>query len=197
MCVLTGCSTTDSGDSAPSTSAAAPTAAASTSGTGSSSIKVSVPPAPDQVVPATIGFDPCFRVTDSLIEQVGFDPESRERNATEVAMLTLTKIGCTFHRSATINGELAYTGFLTLTSSTEKLAEIGGNQVFDTTPIAGRPAVLYRSSMAILTCDAAVESADGTLLVSLTTPPAAIQPPEPCDQIREVAPVIASALDTN
>lgn len=177
------------------------TGAESTAPTGSLSIKVSVPPAADQVVPRVVAFDPCFRVNDSLISQVGFDPESRERNVSEVTkMTTLTKIGCTFRRSVTANGELAYTGFLSITTSTEKLAEVVGNQrneVLDTTPVNNRPAVRYKSPLSIPTCDVAVEAPDGTLQVSLTVPPAPVTVADPCEQIREVATVITQALDSN
>lgn len=203
--VLAACSAGESDNPAPSTglSTSVNTVAPSSTAAAASAvpgIEVSVPPAPDEVVPRVVAFDPCFRVADSLISRVGFDPSSRERNISEVTMPTWTKIGCTFHRSEMINGEQVLTGFLSIATNTEKLAEVSGNErneVVGTDPINGRPAITYRSPLAMPTCDAAIESPDGTLLVSLTVPPAAAAVPAPCDQIREVATVVAGALDGN
>ncbi|MEV4129526.1 DUF3558 domain-containing protein [Nocardia sp. NPDC049707] len=204
--LLAACSTTETVDTAPGTTigaSAGPESSTPPSGPtpGSAAIKVPVLPAADQVVPRIVAFDPCFRVNDSLIDQVGFDPDTRERYAAEVtSMLTLTHIGCTFLRSQTVNGQSALTGSLSITTSTKKLAEVSGserNEVIDSNPINGRPAVVYRSPLTIPTCDAAVESPDGTLVVSLTVPPAPVPVAEPCGQIREVATVMATALDSN
>ncbi|WP_433577205.1 DUF3558 family protein [Nocardia brasiliensis] len=186
--VSTGCSDTDSG-AGPTTSNPA-TSAASAPG----AVRVSVPPAADDVVPRVVAFDPCFRVDDARIAEVGFDPASRERNATEVTtMSSLTKIGCSF-RGTSSGAQVA--DFLSITTSTEKLPEVTGsarNEIVETTSIGRRPAAIYRSMPAA--CDAAVESPDGTLQISLIVPPTAADAPKACDRIRDVATVIASALD--
>ncbi|WP_280446202.1 DUF3558 family protein [Nocardia brasiliensis] len=135
-----------------------------------------------------------FRVDDARIAEAGFDPASRERSATEVtAMSSLTKIGCSF-RGLSSGAQVA--DFLSITTSTEKLPEVTGsarNEVVETTSIGQRPTTIYRSTPAA--CDAAVESLDGTLQISLIVPPAAAEAPKACDRIRDVATVIATALD--
>ncbi|MFD6160049.1 DUF3558 domain-containing protein [Nocardia sp. NPDC060256] len=195
---LAACSSAEQSAATPTTAVASP-ASSTPAAQPVPGIKVAVPPAADQVVPRLVAFDPCFRVRDSLIDRVGFDPGSRERYVAEVtSMTTLTHIGCTFRRVALVDGVEAFTGSLSITTNTDKVAEFGDskrNQVIGTDPINGRPAVVYRSPAAIPTCDAAVEAPDGTLLISLTVPPAPVPVPEACSQIREIATVIASALD--
>lgn len=200
---LTGC-TTEADEGAPTPTAGAvttsPASSPSAPAAGSPSIEVSVPPAADDVVPRVVAFDPCFHVVDSLIEQVGFDPSSRERNLTEVtSMRSLTKIGCTFRRTATVDGEPVHTGSLEITTSTDSLAKLSGNErneVIDTAPINGRPALVYRPTQVLVSdCRAAVESQDGTLQITVAALPSPVDVPEPCEQIREVAIVIATALD--
>lgn len=153
-----------------------------------------MPTAADGVVPRAVAFDPCFRVDDARIAEAGFDPASRERSATEVTtMSSLTKIGCSF-RGLSSGAQVA--DFLSITTSTEKLPEVTGsarNEVIETTSIGPRPAAIYRSMPAA--CDAAVESPDGTLQISLIVPPVAADAPKACDRIRDVATVIAGALD--
>ncbi|WP_446225561.1 DUF3558 domain-containing protein [Nocardia sp. IBHARD005] len=202
---LAACASGEDGSALPSTTNAASssTVAANTSkaveGSAAPGIKVPIPPAPDQVVPRAVAFDPCFRVVDSLISQAGFDPNSRQRYASEVTSSLWTKIGCSFRRSELVNGEESLTGFLSILTNSEKVAEIRQNprnEVVSTNSINGRPAVIYRPPLAIPTCDAAIESPDGTMLVSLTTPPTTSVPePAPCDQVRNVANIVAGSLD--
>ncbi|MFD4457003.1 DUF3558 domain-containing protein [Nocardia sp. NPDC058480] len=204
---LAACASDEGSGALPSTTNAASssTAAASTSkaaeGSTAPGIKVPLPPAPDQVVPRVVAFDPCFRVVDSLISQTGFDPNSRQRYASEVTSSLWTKIGCSFRRSELVNGEESLTGFLSILTNSEKVAEIRQNprnEVVSTDPIDGRPAVIYRPPLGIPTCDAAIESPDGTLLLSLTTPrTASVDAPEPCDQVHDVANIVAGSLDSN
>ncbi|WP_338769467.1 DUF3558 family protein [Nocardia vulneris] len=186
--VSSGCSDTDN-TGGPTASKPA-TSAASAPG----AVRVAVPPAADDVVPRVVAFDPCFRVDDARIAEAGFDPASRERNATEVTtMSSLTKIGCSFRG---LSSEAQVADFLSITTSTEKLPEVTGsgrNEIVETTSIGQRPAAIYRSMP--VACDAAVESPDGTLQISLVVPPAAAAAPKACDRIRDVATVIASALD--
>lgn len=183
-----------SGTGTESTASTSRTAAVPAPSPGS--VRVSVPPAADEVVPRVVAFDPCFRVDDAHIVEAGFDPGSRERNATEVTTLSsLTKIGCSF-RGLPAGAEVP--GFLSITTSTEKLPEVTGsprNEIIETAPIGKRPAVVYRTMPAA--CDAAVESSDGTLQISLIVPPAGADTPKACDRIREVATVLATALDVN
>lgn len=187
--VLTSCSSTGA-ETTPSTE----TAAATSSSPGS--VRVSVPPAADEVVPRVVAFDPCFRVDDAHITEAGFDPGSRERNGTEITTLSgLTKIGCSF-RGVSTGAQVA--GFLSITTSTEKLAEVTGsprNEVLENTSIGQRPAAIYRSMPAA--CDVAVESPDGTLQISLIVPPTGAEVPTPCDRIRDVATVLATSLDSH
>lgn len=201
--LLAGCSETGDSAPAPDTSVAAPigetTSASPDPGTP---IRVSVPPAADNAVPGKVAFDPCFRVEDVLIEQAGFDAGSRERNAAEFTDFpSKTEVGCTFFRYGNISGETTLTGALHVMTSTTTLADVTGNErheVIDTAPINGRPAVVFRLAEEIMmpSCEAAVEAPDGTLQITVDKPPSPVAVPEPCDQIREIAETIATALDS-
>lgn len=201
--LLVGCSESNGPAPTPETSAAAPISAdPSSPSLPGSSIEVSVPPAADNAVPGKVAFDPCFRVEDSLITAAGFDAGSRERNAAEVTDFpTRTDVGCSFWRYADINGEVALTGALDIMSSTSTLADVTGNdkyQVIDSAPINGRPAAIYRMTEEIMmsSCYAAIEAPDGTLQIAVDKAPSAADTPEPCEQIRQVAEIIAPALDS-
>lgn len=137
-----------------------------------------------------------------MIAAAGFDAGSRERNAAEVTDFpTRTDVGCTFWRYADINGEIALTGALDVMTSTSTLADITGNtqhEVIDSAPINGRPATIYRKTEEVMmpSCYAAIEAPDGTLQIAVDKAPSAADTPEPCEQIREVAEIIAPALDS-
>lgn len=159
-----------------------------------------MPPAPGNAVPSVVAFDPCFEVDDSLIDRVGFDPGSRQRQAAEITGSSLlTKIGCSFRRYSTVDGEKMPIMSLNVTTSTESVSEIGSDkdhEVLDSAPINGRPAVVYRVAETTLpACDAVVEAPDGTFGVTLTVAPGSADAPDPCNEIREAATVLASALD--
>ncbi|MEV0105296.1 DUF3558 family protein [Nocardia sp. NPDC050799] len=131
---------------------------------------------------------------------MGFGPGSRPRQAAEITGSSLlTKIGCSFRRYSTVNGEKMPTMSLNITTSTESLTEIGGDkdhEVLDSAPINGRPAVVYRvAGTTPPACEAAVEVPDGTFGVTLTVAPGAADAPDPCGEIRKVASVLASVLD--
>lgn len=161
---------------------------------------MSVPPARDNAVPGEVGFDPCFEVDDSLIARVGFDPGSRQRQAAEITGSSLlTKIGCSFRRYPAGGGEGVPTMSLNITTSTETVAEVGGDEdheVIDSAPINGRPAVVYRVAGTTLpACDVVVEAPDGTFGVTLTVAPGLADASDPCGEIREATTVLATALD--
>lgn len=200
--LLAGCSGTGDSAPAPDTPTVAPIGESpSPSAVEGTAIRVSVPPAADNAVPGKVAFDPCFRVEDTLIEQAGFDPGSRERNAAEFTDFpSKTEVGCTFFRYGSASGETVLTGALHVMTSTTTLAEVTGNErheVIDSAPINSRPAAIYRLTEEIMmpSCSAAVEAPDGTLQISVDKPPSPVTVPEPCDQIRAIAETIATALD--
>ncbi len=166
---------------------------------GVEGISVPVPPAPDNAVPGEVAFDPCFEVDDALIEQVKFDPASRERQAAEITgSMLLTEIGCSFRRYSIVDSEKFPVMALNVTTSTKTVAELGGeegHEVIDSAPINGRPAVVYRTGSTTLpACDAAVEAPDGTFAVTLTAVPGQTAVPDPCSEIRATITTLATAL---
>ncbi|MGW1739081.1 DUF3558 domain-containing protein [Nocardia sp. NPDC001965] len=201
--LVTGCASSESAGSEPTSPSNSATSAIESSAVptpSSEGIGVSVPPAPGNAVPGEVAFDPCFEVEDSLIDQVGFDPGSRQRQAAEITGSSLlTKIGCSFRRYSTVNGEKMPTMSLNITTSTESVTEVGGDkdhEVIDSGPINGRPAVVYRVAGTTLpACDAAVGAPDGTFGVTLTAAPGTAEAPDPCGEIRQAATVLAGALD--
>lgn len=201
--LATGCTSSESAESVgntPSDSTASLSATTPAPVPSAGSISVSVPPARDNAVPGEVGFDPCFEVDDSLISRVGFDPGSRQRQAAEITGGSLlTKIGCSFRRYPAGGGEGVPTMSLNITTSTETVAEVGGDEdheVIDSAPINGRPAVVYRVAGTTLpACDAVVEAPDGTFGVTLTVASGLADPSDPCGEIREATTVLATALD--
>ncbi|MEV0105301.1 DUF3558 family protein [Nocardia sp. NPDC050799] len=201
--LVAGCGSSESAESAPITPSEASTSTAESSAApapAAEGIGVPVPPAPGNAVPGEVAFDPCFEVEDALIDRVGFDPGSRQRQAAEITGSSLlTKIGCSFRRYSTVNGEKMPIMSLNITTSTESVTDVGADkdhEVFDSAPINGRPAVVYRVAGTTLpACDAVAEAPDGTFGVTLTAAPGAADAPDPCGEIREAAAVLASALD--
>ncbi|MFQ6227911.1 DUF3558 domain-containing protein [Nocardia sp. NPDC002869] len=198
--LVTGCGPSESAESAPITPSEASTSTAQSSAApAAEGIGLPVLPAPGNAVPGEVAFDPCFEVEDALIDRVGFDPGSRQRQAAEITGSSLlTKIGCSFRRYSMVDGEKMPILSLNITTSTESVTDVGADkdhEVFDSAPINRRPAVVYRVTGTTLpACDAVVEAPDGTFGVTLTAAPAA-DAPDPCGEIREAATVLASALD--
>ncbi|UFS95470.1 DUF3558 domain-containing protein [Nocardia huaxiensis] len=161
------------------------------------SLLVSVSPAPSQAdAKKTVSFDPCFAVSDELVTKAGFDPATRERSAGEVVTPSLTTIGCTF-KGQSSGGENDSITYVSVESSNFGLDHIRNNPdrtVFNSDPIDGREAVLYRTAQMPGTCSAAIKSTDGVLDVSLMAYTGAAPAAAPCDQIRQVAETFASAL---
>ncbi|MFI5779011.1 DUF3558 domain-containing protein [Nocardia sp. NPDC051570] len=167
--------------------------------TAKPSLRVSVPPAPAQTGTKQVRFDPCVEIGDDVVSRVGFDPTTRERDAGEIVSDLLTSIGCSFTRTAVVNGEKALTGSVTIKSINQTLDEIRANDrrsVFDSAPINGREAVLYKTPNLPGMCSAAVSSPDGILDVGLVVFPGPAQVPTPCDQIRELAVAFTAPLGT-
>lgn len=163
-------------------------------------MRVSVPPAPVQTGAKPVRFDPCASVGDDLVTRAGFDPGTRER-ATAEGVGIFTEIGCQFWRETLVDGEKYPTGAVSVTSSDLTLDEIrknAGHEVFNSDPIGGREAVLYRTPANAGACSAAVESSDGTFNVGLIALPAGpVETPAPCDEIRRVAEILSESLGTD
>ena len=183
------------GDSGEATESGLP----SPSAPKSSSLVASFPPAPQQSESDhPIEFDPCVEIGDDLIEKSGFDPKSRERSSAEMVSPLITAIGCDFKRTAVSDGNKVITGGLSIKSTNSTLAELHNSdsrEIFDTTPIGDRAAAFYRTPKIPGRCSAEVETPDGVLAIDLTVFPGPIQVPPPCDQIRDLAPLFAQALD--
>lgn len=166
--------------------------------TTTSSAKLAAPVSPPPGDAATvIRFDPCTRISDEMITQAGLDPATRERSVGEIVTDTMTSIGCDFNRIAYVNGQKVLSGSITIMSRNTKLDNIRTDAelaVFNSDPIRGHAAALYRTPMLPGMCSAAMESPDGVLDVSLTVFPTEVKVPEPCDQIRELADLFAGAL---
>lgn len=173
---------------------------ATTAPTTSASVKVQVPPAVVQTGATQVRFDPCVSVGDDLVTRAGFDPATRERAADESTSSLLTTIGCQFWREELVAGEKYPTGGLGVTSSDMTLDEIKrnpGHSVFNSEPIGGREAVLYRTPQVPSSCSASIKTSDGTFNVRLTVPPGPVAVPEPCDQIRQLAEIFSESLGGN
>ncbi|MFD3424715.1 DUF3558 domain-containing protein [Nocardia fluminea] len=168
--------------------------------TASAKVQVQVPPAPVQTGASQVRFDPCVSVGDDLVARAGFDPATRERAADESTSSLLTTIGCQFWREELVDGEKYPTGGLGVTSSDMTLDEIRrnpGHSIFNSDPIGGREAVLYRTPQVPSSCTASLKAPDGTFTVRLTVPPGPVAVPEPCDQIRQIAEIFSEALGGN
>ncbi|WP_433208982.1 DUF3558 domain-containing protein [Nocardia sp. CA-107356] len=164
------------------------------------SVQVSVPPAPVQTGAEQVRFDPCVRVGDDLVTRAGFDPATRERDTAESVSTLFTKIGCQFWREVLVDGEKYPTGGLSVTSSDLTLDDARkntGNSIFNSDPIGGREAVLYRTPLIDGACWASIKSSDGTFTVGLIVPPGPVTVPPPCDQIRQIAEIFSESLGTN
>lgn len=180
---------------------AVPATSSSTASAGTSvSVRVSVPPAPVQTGAKPVRFDPCVSVGDDLVARAGFDPGTRERSTAE-GVGVFTEIGCQFWRETLVDGEKYPTGAVSVTSSDLTLDDIrksSGHEVFDSDPIGGRAAVLYRTPANAGACSAAVEAPDGTFRVLIMALPSGpVQVPAPCDEIRGVAEILSESLGTD
>ncbi|WP_246829595.1 DUF3558 domain-containing protein [Nocardia transvalensis] len=192
VAALAGCSS-DSSDDAP-----APGTSSTPSAAPKASMAVSVPPPQDQgAAKRPVRFDPCVEVGDDLVTQAGFNPSTRERSVGDMVTDLLITVGCDFNRTTTNNGEKVISGSTSVSSSNTTLDEIRTNdmrEVFNSDPIRGREAVLYRTPSLPGMCSAAVASPDGTFNVSLTVFPGPVAVPAPCDQIRVLAEIFTTAL---
>ncbi|MGQ4600362.1 DUF3558 family protein [Nocardia sp. R6R-6] len=173
------------------------TASPATSAKMTASVKVNVPPAPVQSGAQQVRFDPCVRVGDDVVTQAGFDPATRERSTAEIVSSLFTEIGCQFWRETLIDGEKYPTGLVTVTSSDLTLDDIRknpGNSIFNSDPIGGREAVLYRTPQVEGVCSASVKSSDGTFTVGLHVQLGPVAVPPACDQIRQIAETFSESL---
>jgi hypothetical protein len=139
-------------------------------------------------------------VGDDLVTRVGFDPATRERSTAEGVSGLLTTIGCQFWRETLVDSEKYPTGGVSVTSSDLTLDDIRknpGHSIFNSDPIGGREAVLYRTPQVGGGCWASIKSSDGTLTVGLIVPPGPVAVPPPCDQIRQIAEIFSESLGTN
>jgi hypothetical protein len=189
-------SSTDQGASTVVSATASPV----TSARPTASVQVSVPPAPAQTGAEQVRFDPCVRVGDDLVTRAGFDPATRERYTGQIVSSLLTTIGCQFWRETLVDGEKYPTGGLSVTSSDLTLDEIRnnpGHSIFNSDPIGGREAVLYRTPQVAGDCSASIKSSDGTFTVGLIVHPGPVAVPPPCDQIRQIAETFGESLGTN
>jgi hypothetical protein len=176
------------------------TVSAATSARATASVQVSVPPAPVQTGTEQVRFDPCVSVGDELVTRTGFDPATRERYTGEIVSRLLTTIGCQFWRETLVDGEKYPTGVAYVTSSDLTLDAIrkdSSHSIFNSDPIGGREAVLYRTPQIDGNCSASIKSSDGTLTVGLIVHPGPVAVPSPCDQIRQIAETFSESLGTN
>jgi hypothetical protein len=181
--------------------AASAMALPATSAGATASVKVSVPPAPVQTGAQQVRFDPCVRVGDDLVTRAGFDPATRERSTAEGVSTLSTTIGCQFWRETTVDGEKYPTGLVSVTSSDSTLDSIRKNpddySIFNSDPIGGREAVLYRTPRIDGACSTAIKSSDGTFTVDLHVHPGPVAVPPACEQIRQIAETFSESLGAN
>lgn len=176
------------------------TASPATSAEATASVQVSVPPTPVQTGAQQVRFDPCVRVGDDVVARTGFDPATRERYTAESVSSLFTEIGCQFWRETLVDGEKYPTGLATVTSSNLTLDDIRknpGNTIFNSDPIGGREAVLYRTPQVDGICSASIKSSDGTFTVGLHVQPGPVPVPSACDQIRQIAETFRESLGPN
>ncbi|MBF6356662.1 DUF3558 domain-containing protein [Nocardia higoensis] len=190
---LVACSSATDRDSATSVSAIA----SSTAVAATASVKVSVQAAPAQAGTEQVQSDPCTSVGDDLVTRAGFDPDTRERYSAESVSMPFTRIGCQFWRAELVDGEEYPTGLVTVTSSDLTLDDIRknpGHSIFNSDPIGGREAVLYRTPQNDGTCSASVESTLGTFTVGLIVHPGPVAVPPACEEIQRIAAIFTESL---
>ncbi|WP_369024012.1 DUF3558 domain-containing protein [Nocardia cyriacigeorgica] len=160
-------------------------------------IAVSVSPAPTQRNDSgrpLIKFDPCVSVGDDLVAKAGFDPESRERS--DMTFDTYSFIGCTFTKRDTVGSRKVTVRTLRVSSSNITLDEFRTRYPGTSTEVVinGLQALQYTNPDGTRdACNIAVESADGVLDIGkIVSSPFTEE--QPCEEIREIAETLASAL---
>lgn len=157
------------------------------------SIAVTVPPAPAQRNDGrrAVTYDPCTALGDTTIQQLGFDPKTRERE--DFVADKYTFIGCLF-KQKTAEGWTAWT--LAIKSSNITVAEnrIQYPDLVQDTAVGGREAVFYPFSKTTTDqCALAMQSTDGTIYLQLSVSFARTTG-DPCERIQELARILEPAL---
>lgn len=150
---------------------------------------MSVKPAPTQDNPGRhpITVDPCARLGDDVITRAGYDPATRAR--ADQIHSDYSFVGCTFDHKTT-EGLTARS--LTVWSTNLSLDDFRHKPGYSYTPVtvAGHEAILHEEPPAHA-CYLEMPGPDGTFDISTSTGPFTSE--KPCDRIRDVAGIIASA----
>lgn len=169
--------------------------AATASATTSPSIAVSLPPAPTQFSDGreSVNRDPCIVIGDELVESLGFDPSTRERD--DYIFDTHSAIGCKFRHEEQDQFQLTVTTrTLSVNASNVTLDEFRSRERAGAKPmqINDREAITYTNQEAEA-CYVVVGTGYGTLSIRKSTA-VTFSPEKPCDNIQEIAETIASSL---
>ena len=169
--------------------------AATTSAATQPSIAVSVPPAPPQASQKrdTVDHDPCLKLGDDVVESIGFDPATRERD--DYIFDTYSAIGCKFRHEEQDQFDLTVTTRnLSVNTSNLTLDEFRSREGDKATPttVNERDAITY-TDPAAEACYVIITSKSGTLSVRKSTA-IVFSPEKPCDHIQEIAAKIESSM---
>lgn len=163
--------------------------------TTSPSIAVSLPPAPAQFGNGreSVDRDPCVEIGDELVESIGFDPSTRERD--DYIFDTHSAIGCKFRHEEQDQFQLTVTTrTLSVNASNVTLEEFRARESASAKPmqINDREAIIY-TNQETEACYVVVGTGYGTLSIRKSTA-ITFSPEKPCDSIQEIAETITSSL---
>ncbi|MFD3705817.1 DUF3558 family protein [Nocardia sp. NPDC058658] len=139
--------------------------------------------------PVPIQWDPCFKVNDNTVSELGFDPTTRRRET--YLDREETKTGCRFTRKMddpNSHGEVGWLVVITNTLTLEQLSFVFPNAPKVT--IDGREGISIPEDGD--SCGITMTGPDGTIAVRLGATPARSW--DPCEQIENAARVVESTL---
>lgn len=152
---------------------------------------VQVSPAPKQgrLVANPVKWDPCFQVPDSIIQQLGFDPETRERS--DWIDATYTFLGCKFSRRSVTLGMDTLDGILTIQSANITIDQVKAKETAEyPVEIGTRTAVRWDDHEF---CTLAMNGPDGVVYVSAGGAPT-LSNWVACDHLEEQSKTVDSVL---
>lgn len=126
---------------------------------------VQVSPAPKQgrLVTDPVEWDPCFQVPDSVIEQLGFDPKTRQRG--DWFDIEYTFLGCKFERRSVTLGMDTRDGILRIMSGSISLDQVRTKETTEfSVNIGSRDGVRWDDHEH---CTVAMTGPDGVIYVSV------------------------------
>lgn len=158
------------------------------------SIAVSVKPTaeqdPDGTKPVT--FDPCVNIGDSVLQQIGFDPKTRERH--DDPHTGYAYVGCSFNRMSDVLGAPTPVGYLTISSTNITMDQYRQRQNgnLEEISINGTKSITYKGYRAE-DCYVVMPGPDASIELSISTA-VAFTDWRACNYKQEIASAIQAAL---